>query len=110
MLELRKTLTTVSQILTKNGIKHALIGRFVLAMRGINRATTEIDFLTDGTRRADIAHLLTAEGYIIKHSSADILQFAGAGAGFVDILLANRPLSRQMLERAKLEKMISIYV
>lgn len=108
MLGLRKTLTTVCDIFTKNGIKHALIGGFALAAHGINRATVDIDFLAEGTRQGDITRLLTSEGYILKHSSADVLQFAGEG--FVDVLLANRPLSRQMLDRAVLEKNLSVYV
>jgi Nucleotidyltransferase of unknown function (DUF6036) len=108
MIDLRKTLTLVSNLLKQNGIPHALIGGFALAVHGVNRATIDIDFLADGTRRHEIQKLMIENGFNLNFSSEEVLQFTGVG--FVDILLANRPLSQQMLQNAKLEKNLSVYV
>ena len=97
-----------SQILQKNGIRHALIGGFALAVHGINRATVDIDFLAEGSRKDDIQRLMIENGFILNHSSSEVLQFKGIG--FVDILLANRPLSQQMLLNSKIEKNLSVHV
>lgn len=100
MLDLRTTLKTASTLLKDNGIAHALIGGFAMAVHGINRATSDIDFLADGNRRSDIERIMSQNGFEVTHSSTEVLQFKGIG--FVDILLANRPLSQRMLKNAKL--------
>jgi hypothetical protein len=108
MLDLRNTLTTTSALFSQKGIAHALIGGFALAVHGIHRATSDVDFLADGNRREDILKVMNQNGFVLKYSSTEVLQFAGVG--FVDILLANRPLSKQMLQRATLEKTLSVNV
>lgn len=108
MIDLRTTLTLASSLLQKSGIDHALIDGFALAVHGINRATIDIDFLADGTKKNEILDLMTKNGFILKFATDEVLQFTGVG--FVDILLANRPLSQQMLQNAKMEKSISVQV
>lgn len=54
MVDLRKILTLASEALTREGIKHSLIGGFALAFYGMNRATQDIDFLADGSKRDEI--------------------------------------------------------
>ncbi len=108
MFDLRKTLTTTSSILSNNGISHALIGGFALAAHGVNRATVDIDFLADGDRKAEIIQLMTANGFQIQHQSDGVLQFTGTG--FVNIVLANRLLSKKMVENATLEQNLNVLV
>ncbi len=90
------------------GIPHALIGGFALAVYGYHRATADIDLLADGTKREIIKKVFLAKGYLLQHESAEVLQFTGPG--FIDILLANRPLSQAMLTRAQPNSSLGVYV
>lgn len=108
MINLRKTLNDAQTALTKAGVSHALIGGFALAAYGQHRATVGIDLLADGTKKEIIKAELIKMGFILKHESSEVLQFSGTG--FLDILLANRPLSQEMLKRALLNKDFNIYI
>jgi len=108
VINLRKTLNEVHTILEQQGIAHALIGGFALAVYGQHRATIDIDLLADGTKKDLIKSSLLAQGYTIKYESAEVLQFSGTG--FVDIILANRPLSQEMLKNANANAELGIYV
>lgn len=108
MIDLRKTLLAASQVMNREGIKHALIGGFALAAYSINRATADVDFLADGSRRRDIISSLSSIGFHLRFEAAEVLHFSGPGA--LDILLANRPASLQMLEDSRLESSLSVRV
>ncbi|MCM2280717.1 MAG: hypothetical protein NDI61_02590 [Bdellovibrionaceae bacterium] len=108
MLDLRTTLITASDALKQQNIAHALIGGFALAFHGINRATADIDFLADGTKRSEILNALKSAGFVLHFESPEVLQFTGPGN--LDILLANRPISQQMLKDANLQKKLAVYV
>lgn len=90
------------------GVRHALIGGFALAVHGVHRATQDIDFLADGAKKDDIVKALNAAGFVLRHSTTEVLQFGGVG--FLDVLLANRPLSLTMLEDAKEHTPLSVRV
>ncbi len=51
MINLRKTLFDAHQILENANISHALIGGFALAVYGSHRATADIDFLADSSKK-----------------------------------------------------------
>ena len=108
MIDLRKTLLDVHSILSHEGISHALIGGFALAVYGYHRATIDIDFLADGSKKDLIKKILSTKGFILKHESEEVLQFTGTG--FVDIVLANRPLSKAMLTQAIHNKELGVHV
>ena len=84
-MNLRKTLETAHGLLQRESISHALIGGFALAAHGINRATADIDFLADGTRREDIIRIMCGNGFVLTQQTPEVLHFTGIG--FVDILL-----------------------
>ena len=108
MINLRKTLFDVHSILDQEGIAHALIGGFALAVYGNFRATVDIDFLADGSKKEIIKKVLTAKSFILKFESDEVLQFSGIG--FVDIILANRPFSQEMLKQAIQNKELGVHV
>lgn len=108
MINLRKTLNDAHSILHKQGIAHALIGGFALAVYGQHRATIDIDFLADGTKKESIKNAFLGNGYLLKYESDEVLQFTGPG--FIDILLANRPLSQEMLKQANENAELGVYV
>ena len=90
------------------GVSHALIGGFALASYGQHRATADIDLLADGSKKELVKETLLQKGFILRHESEEVLQFDGIG--FLDILLANRPLSLDMLKQAKLNKELNVYI
>lgn len=99
MISLRKTLYTAHKALTDAGIDHALIGGFALAYLGVNRATSDIDFIAEGDKRDIIKTSLKESGFVLTQETEEVLHFDSQG--FLDILLAKRPLSQQMLKDAK---------
>jgi hypothetical protein len=108
MINLRKTLNDAHLVLTQAGVSHALIGGFALAAYGQHRATADIDLLADGSKKEIIKSELLKKGFELNHESAEVLQFCGIG--FLDILLANRPLSQEMLKRAELNHELKIFI
>lgn len=93
------TFTKVHEALEKSGIDHALIGGMALATLGIHRATQDVDLLIDGEQRTSAVQCLERAGFKLIFETKEVLHFEGLGR--VDLLLANRPLSRQMLQEAK---------
>lgn len=96
---LKDTLNLAHQTLYKADIDHALIGGLGLAVLGIHRATFDVDFLIDGENKADTINVMSAAGWKLAMETENVLHFDGRGR--VDIILANRPLSKQMLQEAE---------
>ena len=97
-MSLRKTLNTAIAALTLSKIDHALIGGMALAAYGINRATGDVDLLIDGSQKELAKNTLIHEGFLLKVETAEVLHFEGIG--LLDVLLAQRPLSIEMLKNA----------
>jgi len=108
MIDLRKTLLDASAALKKVGVPHALIGGFAMASYGHHRTTIDVDFLADGNRRDLIKEALLKQGFKLTHESSEVLQFSGPG--LLDILLASRPLSQEMLKYAIQNSNLGVYV
>lgn len=108
MINLRKTLVDAHSVLSQAGVAHALIGGFALAAYGQHRATADIDILAEGSKKEIIKIELIKKGFELKHESSEVLQFSGIG--FLDILLANRPLSQEMLKRAGLNQELNVHI
>jgi hypothetical protein len=108
MIDLRKTLVEASEALKKAGVQHALIGGFAMATYGHHRTTIDVDFLADGNKHELIKEVLLKQGFKVTHESSEVLQFSGPG--LLDILLANRPLSLEMLKQAIQNSNLGIYV
>ncbi len=106
MIDIRKTLEKAHESLQNANIEHALIGGLALATLGINRATADVDFLIDGIDKEKAKKVLINSGFKLKFETKEVLQFEGIG--FLDILLANRPLSKEMLKAAKIFPEINI--
>ncbi len=108
MINLRKTLNEAHLALQNAQVEHALIGGFALATYGLHRATADIDFLANGLKKELIKKCLTSAGFKIRNETNEVLQFTGVG--FLDIILANRPLSLEMLTQAQENMDLGIYV
>lgn len=99
-MTLRETLSLVHTTLQNAGVDHALIGGMALSLWGLNRATGDVDFLVEASQRESVEIALRNLGFTVFASSPEVLQLHGAGK--VDILFAQRPLSRKMLADAKI--------
>ncbi len=108
MINLRKTLSLTHQLFEQNHIKHALIGGFALSTYGIHRATFDIDLIVEAEKKDIIKKLMLENGFILRFESSEVLQYTGVG--FVDILLASRPLSLKMLENSTLNNELQINI
>lgn len=97
-MSLREFLIDTHRIFDGARIPHALIGGFAMAALGFPRATNDIDYLVHGDFRETTAAAFRQAGFKVFHSSEETLQLTGEHP--LDILFANRPLSRSMLSRA----------
>ncbi len=94
-MDLRQTLKTVHQIFHINEINHALIGGLGLACYGSTRATVDLDLLIDEVDRSKAKKLLLKNGFSLANETEEVLQFSGLG--LVDLLVARRPISKEIL-------------
>lgn len=99
-MDLRKTLILVHDLLTQVSVDHALIGGLAMVNYGLNRATSDVDLLVDFDHRDKVKELMQQSGFLVQAETEEFLQFGGLG--YVDILLARRPISRAMLKNAVL--------
>jgi hypothetical protein len=97
-MQLRDVLQTAHRALEEAKVDHALIGGMALGALGINRATADVDIIIDGNDRDSAVQALKTQGFSLLQQTSEVLHFEGIG--FLDLLLANRPLSREMLMHA----------
>lgn len=103
---LRQTLMLAHQALDNGMVDHALIGGLALATLGINRATSDVDLLCPGDKLDIIKNTLSNVGFTLRTETSEVLHFGGVG--YLDILLANRPVSLQMLADAQILSPLNI--
>jgi len=97
-MDLRATLKLAHFILSQNKIPHALIGGLALACYGSTRATVDLDLLVREEDKERLKTLFHQNGFNLINESDEVLQFSGMG--YVDILLARRPISQRILQEA----------
>ena len=105
-MKLRETIDKAHDALLGGGVDHALIGGIALATLGLNRATADVDLLIDGEQKDKAIMVLEQNGFKLKTSTKEVLHFEGFG--YLDILLANRPISKEMLKNADLKANVGL--
>lgn len=95
-MDLRKTLKFVHDIFSEASIDHVLIGGLGLACFGSTRATIDLDLLIHESNKEKASNLLIQNGFKLENESEEVLQFTGVG--YVDLLIARRPISKEILE------------
>ncbi len=102
-MNLAENLVRIVTALDAKGIRYALIGGMAMAMRGIQRATFDLDFilLSDDLDESDA--ILDSIGYMCAFRSANVSHYQGKdlALGRIDFLHAFRPATLGMLERAQ---------
>lgn len=95
-MDLRKTLKLVHTLFSDKKIEHALIGGLGLACYGSTRATVDLDLLIHESDKESSRKLLLDNGFLLMNETAEVLQFSGLG--YVDLLIARRPISKEILK------------
>ena len=98
-MTLRDALEKAHQVLQDGGVDHALVGGFALAAHGVARTTNDIDFLVGESQKEMAKNVLTSCGWVIELETAEVIHFAGPSN--LDLLIARRPLSQEMLVESR---------
>ncbi len=95
-MDLRKTLKLVHHLFSQAQITHSLIGGLGLACYGSTRATIDLDLLIHESDTEQAKKILSENGFNLVNESKEVIQFSGVG--YVDLLIARRPISKEMLK------------
>lgn len=102
-MDFSKVIAAVIGDLDRAGVRYALIGGFAMGLRGVQRATHDLDFILmlDDLPKADVA--LSALGYQRVFHSENVSHYVSTKSewGRIDILHAFRTPSVSMLARAE---------
>lgn len=97
-MNLRGTLKLAHSILEQERIPHALIGGLAMAWYGSTRATVDLDLLINEENKDQVKNIFLKNGFTLVNETLEVLQFSGLG--YVDLLIARRPLSQKILLEA----------
>jgi hypothetical protein len=102
-MNLHDSIHRLAARLDEAGLRYAVIGGMAMALRGVQRATFDLDFLLmlsdlDGAQR-----IFREEGYecVFQTENVSHYQKPGSGLSRVDVLHSFRGPSLSMLERAE---------
>ncbi len=95
MMNLRATLKLAHLLLDQNNVSHALIGGLAMACYGSTRATVDLDLLILEENKELVKKIFLTNGFTLINETQEVFQFSGIG--YVDILLARRPISQKIL-------------
>ncbi len=90
--------------LETEGVRYALIGGFAMALRGVQRATMDLDFILMLEDMEKVDRILRVCGYEKVYESHNVSHYASADQswGRIDILHAFRGPTLGMLKRAEM--------
>ena len=94
-MNLKKVLDVLKKDFDSESIEYALIGGLALGGLGYSRFTNDIDLLVHEDDCEKLKKLMLAKGYSVFSENREFIQFQGLCD--VDIQIARRPLSKQML-------------
>lgn len=98
-MNLNILLTDLKKDLDSEQIECALIGGLAVGYLGYQRFTNDIDLLVHEDDKEKLKTLLLKKGYSIFSENEEFIQFQGQCP--IDIQIARRPLSKQMLLDAR---------
>jgi len=102
-MDFSKVIAEVVGSLERAGVRYALIGGFAMALRGVQRATADLDFILALDDLSKAEEILSQHGYRRVFRSENVSHFISDDLawGRIDILHAFRRPSLGMLERAE---------
>lgn len=99
-MNLRKTIQLVHNLFNQEIIEHMLIGGLGLSCYGSTRATMDVDLLIHEESKQKAKDSLISVGFSVINESQEVIQFEGIGN--IDLLIARRPISQEMLLNSKM--------
>lgn len=102
-MDFARVMRAVAQFFDGEGIAFAIIGAFGLQAYGLNRATSDLDFVTDFQAQAKLIPFLEKLGYETLHVSSGYSNHlhADPAMGRLDFVYVSGDTSRQLLESAR---------
>ena len=102
-MDFLEVIRQVGARLDEAGIRYALIGGFGMAMRGVQRATVDLDFIVLLDNLETVHRTLSTLGYEREFHSDNVSHYQAKNTklGRIDILHAFRAPTLSMLERAQ---------
>jgi hypothetical protein len=94
-VDIRALLDATDAAMTGAGVRHALIGALALGAHGVRRMTSVVDWLVHGEDRLSLKRALFGLGFSLVEETPESTRFGGPGA--VDVVFANRPVTKDML-------------
>lgn len=98
-MNLRNTIKLVHRLFERESIEHVLIGGLGLSCYGSTRATMDVDLLIHEESKERAKNSLLDLGLRVFNESPEVIQFDGVGN--IDLLIARRPISQEMLFNAR---------
>ncbi len=107
-MDFKQTVLLIINELNNNEIDYGLIGGFAMGLFGSDRATTDLDFLVNVKDIDKIKKIFSDNGYELLFFSENVLQFVSPIKDFgeVDILVAKREVSLDMLKNTVMENIL----
>jgi len=104
-MRLYDTFTYLISLFNKSKVDYALIGGLSLAYWGIGRNTIDIDFLVSSQDILIVKKTIEDMGYSLIYGSEEVIQFQFSDNSRppIDILIAHRKYSNNMLLRSDLK-------
>lgn len=101
-MDFLRVIREVGDAFDRAGVRYALIGGFAMAMRGVQRATLDLDFLLMLEDLGRVDQILLDTGYQRAFRSENVSHYIAKQAflGRIDLLHAFRGPSLSMLARA----------
>ena len=101
-MNFQKVFKEVTSQLDESGIRYALIGGFAMPLRGVQRATVDLDFILMLEDLEKAEAIFTRAGYQRAFQSENVSHYISEDTelGRIDILHAYRGPTLSMLERA----------
>ena len=102
-MDFSRVLRDVAGAMEASGVRYALIGGFAMALRGVQRATADLDFILMLEDLEKVDRVLTERGYrrVFRSENVSHYQSEDWTWGRIDILHAFRRPTLGMLERAE---------
>lgn len=101
-MDFKQTLLLVINEMNNQKVDYGLIGGFALGLYGVDRSTSDLDFMINFKDIDKIKEILLENGFELLFFSDNVLQFVSPIKDFgeIDVLVAKREISINMLENA----------
>ncbi|MBP7552203.1 MAG: hypothetical protein KA885_02160 [Spirochaetes bacterium] len=101
-MDFKQTLLLVINEMNNQKVDYGLIGGFALGLYGVDRSTSDLDFMINFKDIDKIKEILLENGFELLFFSDNVLQFVSPIKDFgeIDIIVAKREVSINMLKSA----------